>query len=167
MFVLVSTIADPYATYARTKSMKDLMTVGGDECVLGVFTSKELAAKGIDAYAGTSHAGKTALIYQMVPDGIKQKRVKIYEGSFPLCTWTSTSSTPMKKQPPVPPVKETPATPSGPTVAYLNGLSKIMSKRLQKLEEKLESKCTECNRLKTDNEEMTSLVNRMKAFIQV
>jgi len=115
-----------------------------DECIVGLFTTMELAIQGI-LDSRRSHAGKKALIYEMLPDGDTQRRVKIYEGSFPilyapfLCT---------KQEPSVIP-------------------ENTMHTRIQKLEEKLEAKCAELNNLKNDNREMSSLILRMKELIQV
>jgi tetrahydromethanopterin S-methyltransferase subunit G len=143
MFVLVSM---PQKMQWRGQSLNDVLA-SMDECVVGVFATKELAVQNISVYAGSSHAGKVALIYEMVPVGNKQKRVKIYEGSFPLCAPKMSDD----KQ---------------PSLAYLNGQTKIMNKRIQKLEEKLEAKGAECNRLKIENSEMavsndfTKIVNK-------
>ena len=133
MFVLVSM---PQKMQWRGQSLNDLLT-SMDECVVGVFATKDLAVQNISVHAGSSHAGKVALIYEMVPVGKKQKRVKIYEGSFPLCAPKTSDD----KQ---------------PSLSYLNGQTKIMNKRIQKLEEKLEAKGAECNRLKIENSEMTA-----------
>jgi hypothetical protein len=144
MFVLVSM---PQKMQWRGQSLNDVLA-SMDECVVGVFATKDLAVQNISVYAGSSHAGKAALIYEMVPVGNKQKRVKIYEGSFPLCAPKKTSD---DKQ---------------PSLAYLNGHTKILNKRIQKLEEKLEAKGAECNRLKIENSEMamsndlTKIVNK-------
>jgi hypothetical protein len=143
MFVLVSTnnMLDP-----MNNKIFAVLSQSTDECVVGVFTTKELAVKGISSYAGTSHTGKRALIYEMLPDGDKQKRVKIYEGSFPFCAPKLNSD----QEP----------------IAHAFQL-KLMRSRIQKLEEKLEAKCAECNLLKIDNGEMTAMITRMKDFIQV
>jgi len=147
MFVLVS--MSPKMSpkmVSSTRNMEAFLFQQNEECVVGVFATKELAVHGISSYAGTSNAGKRALIYEMLPDGDKQKRVKIYEGSFPLCAPKISSN----QEP----------------IAHTFQL-KLMRERIQKLEEKLESKCAECNRLKIDNSEMTTMINRMKDLIQV
>jgi hypothetical protein len=144
MFVLVS-MPPVYMDFHKHR-ITDLLAHSNDECVVGVFATKELAVHGISSYAGTSNAGKRALIYEMLPDGDKQKRVKIYEGSFPLCAPKISSN----QEP----------------IAHTFQL-KLMRERIQKLEEKLESKCAECNLLKIDNSEMTTMINRMKDLIQV
>jgi hypothetical protein len=127
-----------------------------DECVVGVFTTKELAIQGITAYSTTSHAGKVARIYQMLPDGDKQKRVKIYEGSFPLCA-PKLSNDDMNMS--IQKLEE--------TLKHFVEVSKFNTRHVQKLEEKLEAKAAECNHLKMDNNELTNLINRMKKLIQV
>lgn len=176
MFVLVS--MPPKMDPLARANVLDMLKPNMDECVVGVYASRELAVQAISTYAGAPHGGKAALIYEMVPDGDKQKRVKIYEGSFPsFC------------------IKLTP--PKEPSISYMSGLTKIlnarvqkleekleakeaecnglkngpkitdMNARLQKLEEKLEAKCAECNLLKADNREMATLIGRMKKLIQV
>jgi tetrahydromethanopterin S-methyltransferase subunit G len=179
MFVLIS--MPPKMDPRAHASIIDLLNPSRDECVLGVFATKDLAVQGISAYTGTPHAGKTAVIYEMVPSGDKQKRVKIYEGSFPLFAVKLTSD-----------IHESSSRVSSTLnkilnkrvqkleekleakVAECNNLRndaspKInnLSSRLQKLEEKLESKCAECNLLKADNDEMSALITRMRDMIQV
>ena len=134
----------------RAKIM-DQIHPNRDECVVGVFTTKELAVHGISSYTGTPHAGKKAVIYEMVPTGDKQKRVKIYEGSFPLCAPTLKPIIPES---------------SNLTLTLVRD-KKILQERIQKLEEKLESKYAECKLLKADNDEMTALITRMRNMIQV
>ena len=146
MFVLVSMSPKMDPSMVNARNMEAFLLQQNEECVVGVFATKELAVHGISSYAGTSNAGKKALIYEMLPDGDKQKRVKIYEGSFPLCAPKISSNQ-------VP-------------IAHTFQL-KLMRERIQKLEEKLESKCAECNLLKIDNSEMTTMINRMKDLIQV
>jgi hypothetical protein len=51
-------------------------------------------------------------------------------------------------------------------MAMSNDLTKIVNKHTQRLEEKLEAKGAECNRLKDENTEMRALINRMKILIQ-
>jgi len=144
MFVLISMdpVLKPHE-YHKYK-MTEILLPKKDECIVGVFTTKDLAIQGILA-AWRSHAGKTALIYEMLPDGVRQRRVKIYEGSFPL------HYAPML------------CTNQEPSIIPENTLYK----RLQKLEEKLEAKCAELNNLKNDNREMSSLILRMKELIQM
>ena len=153
MFVLVSMIppaVDVDMIINRAKIM-DQIHPNRDECVVGVFTTKELAVHGISSYTGTPHAGKKAVIYEMVPTGDKQKRVKIYEGSFPLCAPTLKPIIPES---------------SNLTLTLVRD-KKILQERIQKLEEKLESKYAECKLLKADNDEMTALITRMRNMIQV
>lgn len=142
MFVLISMHPSPKAD--GKYKISQILLSSEKECILGLFTTKELAIQGILTYAGTLHAGKTALIYEMLPDGVRQKRVKIYEGSFPLYAPESCT----KQEPSVIP-------------------ENTMHTRIQKLEEKLEAKCAELNNLKNDNREMSSLILRMKELIQV
>lgn len=149
MFVLIS--MPPKMDPLGRASIIDILKPSMDECVLGVFTTKELAVQGISAYTGTPHAGKTAVIYEMLPDGDKQKRVKIYEGSFPLRAPKLSNDVKHKQS----------------STAHLNGYIKIMNKHIQRLEEKLEAKGAECNRLKNDNTELVALIDRMKVLIQV
>ena len=133
MFVLISTPA-PFSVFNNTKYNQLL-----NESVLGVFHTKELAIQSIPAYSGTSHAGKGAVIYQMLQDGDKQKRVKIYEGTIPICSPKLDNQSE-------------------------NNVMKILNKRIQLLEEKLEAKAAECNRLKSENNELTNFIKRMKEF---
>jgi hypothetical protein len=151
MFVLVSSVG-----LSNIKQPTLSQMIGQNECVVGVFTTKELAIQGITAYSTTAHAGLVARIYQMLPDGDKQKRVKIYDGSFPLCAPKLSNedlNTRIQK------LEER-------LEAESNRL-KFNNQRIQKLEEKLEAKAAECNHLKMDNNELTNLINRMKKLIQV
>ena len=143
MFVLVSVNKFVESTSFSVLRHDHIRSI--EECVVGVFTTKELAVHSISAYAGTSYAGNRALIYEMLPDGNKQKRVKIYDGSFPLCAPKLSSN-----QEPITHVCQL----------------KQMQERIQKLEEKLDAKCAECNRLKNDNEQMTDMIHRMQDFMQ-
>lgn len=154
MFVLVSMIppADVHDFFIHRAKIMDMVHPNRDECVVGVFTTKELAVHGISSYTGTPHAGKKAVIYEMVPTGDKQKRVKIYEGSFPLCAPTLKPIIPES---------------SNLTLTLVRDKNKILQERIQKLEEKLESKYAECKLLKADNDEMTALITRMRNMIQV
>ena len=177
MFVLIS--MPPKMDPRGPVSVMDLLNPSRDECVLGVFATKELAVQGISAYTGTPHSGKTAVIYEMLPAGDKQKRVKIYEGSFPLFApklssnknETSLSNSLNKilnKR--IQLLEEKLETKVAECNRLKNDTSpKItdLSSRLQKLEEKLESKCAECNRLKADNDELSALITRMRHLIQV
>ena len=182
MFVLVS--MSPKMN-PSTRSMEAFLFQQNEECVVGVFATKELAVNGISSYAGTSNAGKRALIYEMLPDGDKQKRVKIYEGSFPLCApKISSNQEPIahtfqlklmreriqkleeKLESKCAEYNRLKISSNQEPIAHTFQL-KLMRERIQKLEEKLESKCAECNRLKIDNSEMTTMINRMKDLIQV
>jgi hypothetical protein len=92
----------------------------------------------------------------MVPDGDKQKRVKIYEGSFPVFS-----------------VNLTPAHDSASArvrervYENLQARTKVLNERIQKLEEKLEEKAAECIKLKIGYDELSVLFRRMMDIIQV
>lgn len=112
------------------------------ETVVGVFPTIENAIHSIPSYF-TSQAGKIAIVYQMIPDGDKQKRLKIYEGTFPICS------------------------PKLNNDSTHNDVVKALNARIQKLEEKLEAKVAEVNNMKAHKEELIDMINRMSQFITV
>jgi len=132
MFVLVST-PTPTSMDLHKYKMGEILKPRMDEHVLGLYCTAELAIQAIMAYSETTHSGKMAFIYEMIPDGDKQKRVKIYEGTFPL------------RAPKLSKTQE----------------SSTITQRLQKLEEKLEAKCAECVRLKNHNDDLTKMMTEM------
>jgi hypothetical protein len=144
MFVLVSI---PIRMDPNKYKMSTILLLSTDEYVLGLYSTKELAIQAIPAYSGTIHSGKAAIVYEMLPDGDKQKRVKIYEGTVPLHAPKLSNS----------------------QESSLKNMQLIadITQRLQKLEEKLEAKCAECIRLKTHNDDltkmMTEMINRIKS----
>ena len=79
----------------------------------------------------------------MIPDGDKQKRLKIYEGTFPICS------------------------PKLNNDSTHNDVVKALNARIQKLEEKLEAKVAEVNNMKAHKEELIDMINRMSQFITV
>jgi hypothetical protein len=148
MFVLVS-MAAKLAPFTHGIDIQKVLNHSTDEYVVAVFLTKELAIHSIPAYAGTLHAGRASVIYEMLPDGDKQKRVKIYEATFPV--YAALKAAPKKDV-------EPPAE---------SNLMKVLDKRVQKLEEKLDTKCAECNVLKSENNEMHAMIIRMKKLNKV
>ena len=147
MFVLVS-MAVKLDPFTHGIDIQKVLNQSTDEYVVAVFLTKELAIQSISTYAGTLHAGKASVIYEMLPEGDKQKRVRIYEATFPV--YAAPKEAPKKEVEP-----------------SAESNLKVLDKRLQKLEEKLDTKCAECNVLKNENSEMHAMIIRMKKLNKV